>query len=195
MFLKTIDEAEASGRVAAIYAKERKDMGLVMSATACWTARPDLLPLWSDFFDGVKAGFTLSPREWKLITFIAAREVPSTYCVSVYGQRLIGDLGSKEAVLDVLTDFRHADLPERDVAMLAFAQKVARSAHQITEADIDTLRAHGFSDPQIADIGLCASLRCFMSRFFEATGAGPEAKFIDDDPTFREAMTVGRKIR
>jgi uncharacterized peroxidase-related enzyme len=194
MFVKTIDEADASGRVAEIYGEERRDMGLVMSATSCWTARPDLLPLFSDFFSGVKAGFTLSPRDWRLITFIAAKEVPSTYCVAVYAQRLVADLGSKEAVLAVLTDFRSAGLPDREIAMLDFAQKVARNAHEITQDDVDTLRETGFTDAQIADIALCASLRCFMSRFFEATGAGPEAKFIDDDEAFRRALAVGRPL-
>jgi uncharacterized peroxidase-related enzyme len=194
MFLKTIGEDEASGRVAELYAEERRDMGVLMSATTCWTTRPDLLPLWSDFFAGVKAGFTLSPRDWRLITFIAAREVPSTYCVFVYAQRLVGDLGSKAQVAAVLKDFRDAGLSDRDVAMLGYAEKVARNAHEIVEADIDVLRAQGFSDAQIGDIALCASLRCFMSRFFEATGAAPEAPFIDDDPAFRDALTVGRPL-
>jgi uncharacterized peroxidase-related enzyme len=192
MFLKTIPEAEATGRVAELYAEERREIGIVMSGTACWTTRPDLLPLWSDFFAGVKAGFTLSMRDWRLITFIAAREVPSTYCVYVYAQRLVGDLGSKEAVAAVLRDFRDAGLPPRDVAMLAYAEKVARRAHAVGQADIDILRGHGFSDAQIGDIALCASLRCFMSRFFEATGAAPEAQFIDPDPAYRDALTVGR---
>jgi hypothetical protein len=31
-----------------------------------------------------------------------------------------------------------------------------------------------------------------MSRYFEATGAGPEAKFIDAEKAVREALTVGR---
>jgi hypothetical protein len=141
MFLKTIAEADASGRVAEIYAEDVRDMGVLMSATTCWTVRPDLLPLWTDFLEGVKAGFTLSPRDWRLITFIAAIEVPSTYCVMVYAQRLIADLGTKEAVLALRRDFRRAGLPERDVAMLAFAQKVARAAHEVTQADTDALRA------------------------------------------------------
>lgn len=194
MLLKTIAEAEAAGRVAEIYAEERKSLGMVMAATSCWTARPGLLPLYSDFLAGVKASFTLSMRDWRLITFIAALEIPSTYCATVYGRQLAADLGSKEAVLKLRADFRKAGLSERDVAMLAFAQKVAWSAHEITQTDVDALRKHGFSDPQIADVALCAALRCFLARFFDATGAGPEAKFIDEDLTFREAMTVGRPL-
>ena len=193
MFLKTIGDDEATGRVAEIYAAHKANLGFVMSATACWTSRPDLLPLWEDFFARVKADFSLAPRDWRLITFIAAQQVPSTYCAMVYGKQLLDDLGSKEKVLSVQRDFRNAGLDDRDVAMLDYAEAIAKDASRITEEDIEALRAACFSDVQISDIALCASLRCFMARFFDATGAGPEAAFIDGDSDFRNALTIGRK--
>ena len=165
-----------------------------MEASKCWTVRPDMLPVISDMFAGLKKGFTLPMRDWRLITLIAASEVPSTYCVTVYGHNLIKELGSKELLLAIVRDFRTAGLPARDVAMLDYARKVATRAHEVEQADIDALRAHGFSDPQIADIAMCAALRCFVARYFEAVGAGPEAQFIDDDPAARQTLTVGRPL-
>ena len=194
MFLKTIAEADATGPIAEIYAQEKAKFGFVMAATACWTARPDLLPAFEDFFAKVKAGFTLSPRDWRLITFIAAKHVPSTYCAHVYGRMLRDDLGSPDAVLAVLRDHRAAGLTDRDVAMLDFAKMVAIDASRVTLADIDRLRMLGFTDPQICDIALCAALRCFMSRFYDATGAGPEPLFLDVDEKVRTALTVGRAL-
>jgi uncharacterized peroxidase-related enzyme len=194
MFLKTIAEADATGRIAEIYAQEKAKFGFVMAATACWTARPGLLPVFEDFFDRVKAGFTLGPRDWRLITFIAAKHVPSTYCAHVYGRQLRADLGSADAVLAVLRDYRAAGLSGRDVAMLAFAEVVVTNASSVTPQHIDRLRDVGFTDPQICDIALCASLRCFMSRFYDATGAGPEDFFLDADETVRTALTVGRAL-
>jgi hypothetical protein len=44
---------------------------------------------------------------------------------------------------------------------------------------------------QICDIALCTAFRCFVSRFFDAVGAGPEPAFVDADANFRRAMTVG----
>jgi uncharacterized peroxidase-related enzyme len=194
MFLKTIEESEARGRVADVYDDERRGLGIVMEASKCWTARPDMLPVISDMFAGLKKGFMLPMRDWRLITLIAAIEVPSTYCVTVYGHNLIKELGSKDLLLAIVRDFRTAGLSERDVAMLGYAQKVSREAHRVTLDDIDTLRRHGFSDAQIADIAMCASLRCFVARYFEAVGAGPEARFIDEDPAARETLTVGRPL-
>lgn len=194
MFLQTIEEDEATGRVAEIYEKQKAQLGFVMEAAKCFTARPDLLPIYTDFSDRIRAGFSLGLREWRLITLIAAKQIPSTYCSHVYGKQLIDDLGSKEAVLAVQSDFRKAGLPDKDVAMLSYAEKVARDASGISQTDIDALRAAGFSDRQICDIALCAAFRCFVSRFFDAVGAGTEPAFIDSDESFRSAMTVGRAL-
>jgi uncharacterized peroxidase-related enzyme len=194
MYLKTIEEDDASGRVAEIYAAQKAQLGFVMSAAQCLTSREDLLPAYTDFVNTIRGGFTLSPRDWRIITLIAAREVRSTYCSMVYGKQLIDDLGSKEMVLAVQRDFRNAGLPPRDVAMLIYAETVARDATRVTQADIDALREAGFTDANISDIALCAAFRCFIARFFDAVGAGPEAAFVDDDPAWRKTLTVGRPV-
>jgi uncharacterized peroxidase-related enzyme len=192
MFLKTIAEDEATGQIAEIYAKQKTQMGFVMETAKCMTTRPDLLPVYMDFVAKVRGSFSLGERGWKLITFIVAKHVPSTYCSMVYGKQLVEVLGSKEKVMAVQQDFRNAGLSQKDVAMLAYAEKIARDASRITQADIDKVRAAGFTDHEICDIALCAAFRCFISRFFDATGAGPDPAYIDADETFRKAMTVGK---
>ena len=193
MFLQTIAENEATGRIAEIYGKQIAQRGFVMSATTCFTARPDLLPIYTEFSDKIRAGFSLgcgmAPDHLD-----RRKQVPSTYCSHVYSQQLIGDLGSKEAVVAVQRDFRTAGLSDRDTEMLAYAEKIAKDASQISKADIDRLQSVGFTDQQICDIALCASFRCFVSRFFDAVGCRPEAAFIDSDEEFRTAMTVGKAI-
>jgi alkylhydroperoxidase family enzyme len=152
------------------------------------------LSIYQEFSDKIRAGFSLSPRDWRLITLIAAKHVPSTYCSHVYSKQSIADLGSKEAVLAVQRDFRSAGLTARDVEMLSYAETIAKDASRVTHEHIARLRSVGFSDVQICDIALCASFRCFVSRFFDAVGAGPEPSFIDADADFRQAMTVGKDI-
>ncbi len=195
MFLETVAEEDATGAIAEVYRKEKAHAGFVPDSARCMTTRPDLLPLFDAFFDGVRGGFSLGAREWCLVTFIAAKHIRSTYCATVYSQRLTTLLGSKEAVLAIHRDYRNAGLPDKDVAMLAYAEKVATEAHAIREADIDRLRAVGFTDRQICDIALCVSFRCFISKFVDAVGAVPEPAFVDADATFREAMTVGRSLK
>lgn len=192
MFLRTIGDDEATGEVAAIYAKQQASLGFVMAAARCFTSRPDLLPLYTRFSDEIRAGFSLGLRDWRLITLIAARKLRSTYCSYVYAGQLVEDLGSREKVLAVYRDFRNAGLDDRDVAMLAYAEKVVTAAHEISAGDIASLRDAGFNDREITDIALCAAFRCFFSTFIDAVGAGPEATFIDEEEAFRETLTVGR---
>ncbi len=193
MFLRTIGEEEATGRVAEIYDEQKSQLGFIMAATRCFTSRADLLPVYTDFSSKIRSGFSLGLREWRLITLVAAQHVPSTYCSHVYSQQLIGDLGSKEAVLAVQRDFRTAGLSDRDVEMLAYAEQITKDATQISQHDIDRLRSVGFSDPEICDIALCAAFRSFVSRFFDAVGASAETTFLDPDEDFRAAMTVGKQ--
>lgn len=192
MYLQTVSEEDATGSIAEIYAAQRAQLGFVMSAAKCFTTRPDLLPLYTEFSGKLRDGFSLGQRGWRLITLIAAKQVPSTYCSFVYSKQLVDDLGSKETVAAVQRDFRTAGLSEKEVGMLAFAEKVALDASRVSEDDIDGLRGLGFTDQEIFDIALCASWRCFVSRLFDALGASPEAAFIDSDDEFRAAMTVGK---
>lgn len=56
---------------------------------------------------------------------------------------------------------------------MALAEKVVRSANQVTRQDIDALRAHGFSEEQILDIILTAASRSFFSKLTDAIGFKP----------------------
>jgi hypothetical protein len=75
MFLETVGESDATGRTAELYGAQKTQMGFVMAALRCWTTRPDLLALYKDFSDGIRAGFSLSARDWRLITLVAAKQV------------------------------------------------------------------------------------------------------------------------
>lgn len=192
MYLKTISDEEATGEVAELYATERRSMGMVMEATRCWSARPDMLLPVERLLHQMRDGFSLGLLNFRLVTFIAARHVPSSYCSHVYFRTLSGMIG-REQVLAIHRDYRNAGLTDQQVEMLAYAEQITRDASKITEADIARLRGVGFSDLNIADIALAASFRNFMSRYFDAVGASVEPGFLDGDPDVRERLSVGKK--
>lgn len=192
MYIKTVEPAEATGEIAALYDAEVESMGRVMEATECWSARPDIIVPVEALLHRIRDGFSLGLLDFRLITFVAAQHVPSSYCCHVYFRSLGGMIG-RERALAVRRDYRQAGLDEKQVAMLAYAEQITRDASRITEADIQRLRDVGFSDLNIADIALAASFRNFLSRYFDAVGATVEPDFLDDDPDVREEMAVGRK--
>jgi uncharacterized peroxidase-related enzyme len=192
MFIKTIAPDEATGEIARLYEAETASMGRVMQATQCWSARPDIIVPVESLLHQMRDGFSLGLLNFRLITFVAAQHVPSSYCCHVYFLALSKMLGRDQA-LAVRRDYRAAGLSEQQVAMLAYAEAITRNASSITEADIERLRAVGFSDLNIADIALAASFRSFMSRYFDAVGARCEPEFLDDDPVVRAEMAVGQR--
>jgi hypothetical protein len=54
-------------------------------------------------------------------------------------------------------------LDPTDLAVVLFAAKVAAHTDNITEADVESLRAHGLADEQIFDIALAAAASCFFA--------------------------------
>ena len=190
MFVRTIEPAEAEGEVASIYEAEIASAGKVMEATRCWTARPDILSPVEHLLHQIRDWFSLGLVNFRLITLVAAKNVPSSYCSHVYFKALSGMIGRDQA-LAVHRDYRNAGLTAQQVAMLAYAEQITVDASQIKLDDINSLRATGLTDLNIADIALAASFRNFLSRYFDAVGAQAEPEFLDDDLCVRQELAVG----
>lgn len=192
MFIKTVEPEEATGDIAELYQAEIAGMGRVMQATQCWSSRPDMIVPVEHLLHQMRDGFSLGLLNFRLITLVAAKYVPSSYCSHVYFRTLSGMMGRDQA-LAVQRDYRNAGLSEQQVEMLAYAEQITRDASKITKADIDRLRAVGLSDLNIADIAMAAAFRNFMSRYFDAVGAEPEEAFLDADLAVRAEMAVGKQ--
>ena len=193
MFIKTIEPGDAKGEIAALYEAERKSTGRVMQATQCWSARPDVIVPIENLLHQIRDGFSLGLLDFRLITFIAAKYVPSSYCSHVYFRSLSSMIGREQA-LAVRRDYRNAGLTGQQVEMLAYAEQITRDASQINLTHIQRLRDVGFSDLNIADIALAASFRSFMSRYFDAVGATVEPELLDNDLEIRNEMAAGHKM-
>ncbi|MGH2628140.1 MAG: carboxymuconolactone decarboxylase family protein [Anaerolineales bacterium] len=97
-----------------------------------------------------------------------------------------------EQVEAITRDYRSAGLDPVDVAVMAFAEKIALHAYKVTPGDIDELRRHGLSDTDILDVALTAAARCLFSKLLDAIGAEPDAEYLDLEDSLRQALTVGR---
>jgi alkylhydroperoxidase family enzyme len=94
----------------------------------------------------------------------------------------------------VVEDHLAAGLDPVDIAVMDLADKVARDATSVTEADVVALRDLGLDDGEIMDVVLAAAARCFFSKTLDGLGVQPDAKYADLDPAVRDALTVGRPI-
>ncbi len=77
---------------------------------------------------------------------------------------------------------------------MELADKTARAATSVTQADIDRLRTLGLTDGEILDVMLTAAARCFFGKMLDDAGAQPDAKYSALEPGLQDTLTVGRSI-
>ena len=104
-----------------------------------------------------------------------------------------------EQVEALVTDYRSAGLEPVDEAIAAFTERVVLHAEEITQAEIDGLRAHGLDDSEIFDIMLAATARILWSRLADATGYEPPDWWLDwSQPLLGkqafQTLSVGRQF-
>ncbi len=97
-----------------------------------------------------------------------------------------------------MLNYRTAGLDPTDEAIAAFAEKCVLRADQVTQVDIDALRAHGLNDAEIVDVALVAAARLFWRRANDVIGYEPSrslperAQSLFGERAF-QALMVGRR--
>jgi uncharacterized peroxidase-related enzyme len=191
-FIDTVDEGTAEGETAAIYSQDRESLGYVANYSRAFSHRPEVMRGWQQLNRAIRSNMDL--RHYELATLAAALMLRSSYCSLAHGKVLAAKFYSPEEVVDISRREPSAPLTEGEVALMEFAAKVAERAFDVSQADVDVLRRHGFSDPEIFDIAAAAAARCFFSKLLDATGAEPDPAYRGLDPELQSALTVGKPI-
>jgi uncharacterized peroxidase-related enzyme len=172
LFIQTISEAEADGKLHEIYEGDRRSLGYVPNHGKVFSLRPDVLEAWRTFQGSIRKNIRL--RRYELVTMAAAMALNCRYCLLAHGSILIKNGVGIDQLRTILNNFSDAGLEPVEVAMMEFAQKIIRNANHITQADVDMLREFNLEDVEILDITLTATMRSFASKTFDALGARPD---------------------
>jgi uncharacterized peroxidase-related enzyme len=189
-YIQTIPPEEATGLLKEMYNRLMEDSGTVDNGSRAFSLRPAAQLAWEHLRDSIRSN--MDPRRYELVTLAAASSLRCSYCTLAHGAILASEFFSAEQVEALTRDYRHAGLEPAEVAMMAYAEKIARNAYKVTPEDIDGLRIYGFSDTDILDIALAAAARSFLSKVLDAVGAEPDGWFMDLEPELRQTLTVGR---
>lgn len=140
--------------------------------------RPDEFRAFFAYHDALmdKPG-NLSKAEREMIVVATSNVNQCQYCVIAHGAIL--RIRAKNPLIadQVATNYRKADISERQKAMLDFAMKVSQSAHLVGESDFETLAAHGFTEDDIWDIAGIAAFFGMSNRIANVTSMRPNAEF------------------
>ncbi len=119
---------------------------------------------------------TKGEREMIIVATSAANHC--LYCVVAHGA-ILRIYEKKPLVADqVAVNWRKADVPPRQRAMLEFALKVCERSHEVDERDFEALRPHGFSDEDIWDIAAITAFFGLSNRMANVSGMRPNDEFF-----------------
>jgi uncharacterized peroxidase-related enzyme len=141
--------------------------------------RPDELRAFLDYHDALMerdSGLSKAEREMIVVATSAVNDC--LYCVVAHGAILRIRSKNSEIADRVATNWRTAQVTERQRAMLAFAVKLARTPEAIESEDLAALRARGFDDDDIWDIGSITALFALSNRIAHLTDLQPNAEFF-----------------
>jgi uncharacterized peroxidase-related enzyme len=118
---------------------------------------------------------TIAEREMIVVATSAANECQ--YCVIAHGAIL--RIRAKNPLIadQVAVNYRKSDITPRQRAMLDFAMKVSLRAQEVEEADYEALRAHGFTDDDIWDIGGITAFFGLSNRLVNMASIPPNPEF------------------
>jgi len=182
--LKTIAVGDATGRVAEEYAGDISDQGYVGSHTKVMALNIDALDAFDVLIGSIARG--LGKRRYELVTLAAALGAKSQHCRLAHGRRTLKVIDEEELVA-IARDYHAADLPEAEVLMMEFAERVSRDPYNMTDADSQGLRDAGFTDREILDIALAAAARNYYSRAIQALAVEVEPP-TDISDRLRDAL-------
>ncbi|HOY35536.1 MAG TPA: peroxidase-related enzyme [Piscinibacter sp.] len=152
--------------------------GFVPNVFLALSHRPDEFRAFFAYHDALMLRPSgLSKGEKEMIVVATSGANKCLYCVVAHGA-ILRIYEKKPMIADqVAVNHRKADITPRQCAMLDFAMKVCLDSASVGEADFEALRAHGFSEEDIWDIGAITALFGLSNRMANLTSMQPNPEF------------------
>lgn len=162
-------------RIAAISEKS----GFVPNVFLALAHRPAELRAFMDYHDALmEKDVGLSKAEREMIVVATSAENDCQYCVVAHGAILRIRARNPLIADQVATNWRKADISDRERAMLTYAVKVALRAQEIGPEDHAALYRAGFTQDEIWDIGSIAALFGMSNRLANMASIRPNEEFF-----------------
>ena len=152
--------------------------GFIPNVFLALAHRPEEFRAFFSYHDALmdkESGISKGEREMIVVATSALNEC--LYCVVAHGAIL--RIREKNSLIadQLATNYKKADITDRQRAMLDFAVKVSRHANTISDEDIQALVQHGFSDQDVWDIGSIAAFFALSNRLANMANIRPNEEF------------------
>ena len=152
--------------------------GFVPNVFLTLAHRPDEFRAFFAYHDALMekdAGLTKAEREMIVVATSGANNC--LYCVVAHGAILRIRAKNPRVADQLATNYRKAEITPRQRAMLDFAMKLSLESGAVGDADIAALKAHGFDDEAVWDIGAITAFFAMSNRLAILTSMRPNDEF------------------
>lgn len=173
-----LPQAKLSAETEAYFAKCEEKLGLVPNVLRAYAFDEKKLRAFSDFYnDLMLAESGLSKLEREMIAVAVSSINQCVYCLTAHGAALRHLSGDPVLAETIAQNWRSADLPPRQRAMLEFASMLTEAPAIASEDDRQALREAGFSDRDIWDIASVAAFFNMSNRLASAVDMRPNRAY------------------
>jgi uncharacterized peroxidase-related enzyme len=176
--LDTGPEATLDPDNAAYFAKCQEKLGFIPNVFKAYAFDNAKLRAFILMADDLMLGDSgLSKLEREMIAVAVSSANHCHYCLTSHGAAVRQRANDPVMGELIAQNYRAADLPPRQKAMLDFAVKLTEHPDKMEEADRQGLRKAGFSDRDIWDIAAVAAFYNMSNRFAAATEMRPNEEY------------------
>ena len=174
-----------------IFDEDIAQLGYVMNISRLWAYQPATQTGLLNLLRQANTVEELSLRQRTILVSAYASVFGDRYCALVWSNMLAEESDVPTAA-GVLRGVDHG-LSAAERVMASWARKIARDPNSTTAADVETLRAAGFTDSQIFAITIFVALRLVISTVNDALGLPPDAALSTTTPEpLLDAAPAGR---
>lgn len=174
--LPTLEDLPDDIRARILEVQEKS--GFIPNVFLSFAHRPDEFRAFFAYHDALmlrESGLSKAEREMIVVATSAAGQC--LYCVIAHGAVLRIRAKNPRIADQLAANYRKAEISPRQRAMLDFAVKLSTRGGEIEDADLQALRAHGFDDEAIWDIGAITAFFSMSNRLVHLTGTPPNEPF------------------
>ena len=178
--LKLPDQRRLDPAIKALFAKFKEKIGFVPNVFRSYTLRPSRLEHFRQYNNELMLGDSgLTRLEREMIAVVVSSVNHCHYCLVAHGAAVRVLSGDARLGDQLAANYRAAELPKRQRAMLDFTWKLSETPAAIEESDRAVLRRAGFSDEDIFDIAEVTGFYNASNRLANAVDARPNAEYFD----------------
>jgi uncharacterized peroxidase-related enzyme len=173
--IKTVEEAHAQGATKNIYEGLRESLGIVPNVIKSLSIWPEALQAYAQLLGQVM--FSESRLERKIKEMIAAHVSNLNqcgYCVGHHKNFMVQYGVPASTAEQIVKNPQSAEITPCQKKLLEYAGQITHGAYRVTDCQVKELRQSGWTDEQILEATVVASLFNDINRIADSLGVEPE---------------------